>query len=67
METLTTAQLIGILRTSHIPEEVETAIDILSERLQMEEVYKEEVETALDILSERLPMEEVYKFYYKFY
>jgi hypothetical protein len=40
METLTTAQLVGILRTSHIPEEVEMALDILSERLPMEEVYK---------------------------
>lgn len=40
METLTTAQLVEILRTSHISEEVETALDILSERLPMEEVYK---------------------------
>lgn len=40
METLTTAQLVEILQTSHISEEVETALDILSERLPMEEVYK---------------------------
>lgn len=40
METLTTAQLVEILRFSHIPEEVETALDILADRLPEEEIYK---------------------------
>ena len=38
METLSTAQLVEILRYSHISDEVETALDILSERLP--EIYK---------------------------
>lgn len=38
MENLTTAQLVEILRTTHISEEAETALDILADRLP--DVYK---------------------------
>ena len=38
MENLTTAQLVEILHTSHISEEVEYALDILADRLP--DVYK---------------------------
>ena len=38
MENLTTAQLVEILQHSHIPEEVEYALDILADRLP--DVYK---------------------------
>ena len=38
METLSTAQLVEILRTTHISEEAETALDILADRLP--DVYK---------------------------
>lgn len=38
MENLTTAQLVEILHYSHIPEEVEYALDILADRLP--DVYK---------------------------
>ena len=40
MENLSTAQLIEILRYSHISDEVETALDILADRLPIEEIYK---------------------------
>ena len=38
MEQLSTAQLVEILQHSHIPEEVEYALDILADRLP--DVYK---------------------------
>ena len=38
METLSTAQLVEILQTTHISEEAETALDILADRLP--DVYK---------------------------